>query len=93
MGVEGSRWIEGRVRRALPARLRAREGALLAALCVLALAEPLVFLVRYHPQGNVFFNRLAGDGMRTVRDRFEVDYWGLSYRARCTRSRSATRAS
>ncbi len=55
-------------------------GAISVALCLLVFAEPVSFMVRHHPYGNVFFNRLAGDGMRRVRDRFEMDYWGLSYR-------------
>lgn len=36
-----------------------------------------VFMVRYHPFQNVYFNFLAGK--ETTRD-FEADYWGLSYR-------------
>ena len=80
IAVEGARRVAGSLRRLLPAGLGARAGGLAGALCLLVFAEPLVFMVRYHPYGNVFFNRLAGDGMQTVRDRFEVDYWGLSYR-------------
>jgi hypothetical protein len=37
-------------------------------------------MIRYHPHENVFFNRLAGEGMEAARQRFELDYWGLSYR-------------
>jgi hypothetical protein len=67
-------WIRGR----LPDGLGA--AALTGALGLLVFAEPLAFMVRHHPHGNVFFNRLAGDGMQAVKDRFELDYWGLSYR-------------
>ncbi|NOY82773.1 MAG: hypothetical protein GXP31_17380 [Kiritimatiellaeota bacterium] len=38
------------------------------------------FMVRYHPYQNVYFNAIAGD-MRSVRRNFDMDYWGLSYRA------------
>lgn len=38
------------------------------------------FMVRYHPYQNVFFNAVAGS-MRSVRRNFDMDYWGLSYRA------------
>jgi hypothetical protein len=80
IAVEGAcriaEWVRGR----LPVGRGRLAGALAAAACLLVFAEPLLFMTRYHPYGNVFFNRLAGDGMRTVRDRFEVDYWGLSYR-------------
>jgi hypothetical protein len=52
-------------------------------LTVLVLAmgvfEPLWFLVRYYRYGTVYFNQLAGDPA-TIRQRFETDYWGLSYK-------------
>lgn len=56
-------------------------GGTVVTLCVLAvgLAEPLGFMARYHPDENVYFNQLAGDP-QTIRYRFEVDYWGLSYK-------------
>jgi hypothetical protein len=34
-------------------------------------------MVRAHPYQNVYFNALAG---KDIEHRFEVDYWGLSYR-------------
>jgi hypothetical protein len=37
-------------------------------------------MIENHPHEYVFFNRLAGDGMEAVKQRFELDYWGLSYR-------------
>jgi hypothetical protein len=73
----GARRIAGWIRERLPGPV---GRALLAALCVLVFAEPVAFLVRHHPHGNVFFNRLAGPDMRAVKERFELDYWGLSYR-------------
>ena len=80
IAVEGTKRIAAWVRGRLPARRGALAGALAGTACLLVFAEPLLFLARHHPYGNVFFNRLAGDGMQAVRDRFEVDYWGLSYR-------------
>ena len=38
------------------------------------------FMVRYHPYQNVYFNKLAGRNMNGVKNNFELDYWGLSYR-------------
>jgi len=38
------------------------------------------FMIKYHPFQNVYFNRLAGLDMKTVKTNFEVDYWGLSYK-------------
>jgi len=38
------------------------------------------FMIRNHPFQNVYFNRFAGKSMTEIRSRFEMDYWGLSYR-------------
>jgi hypothetical protein len=54
--------------------------SLLAALVVLNLAGVVYFMVKYHPYQNVYFNKLAGKNMKEIKKRFELDYWGLSYR-------------
>ena len=51
----------------------------LTGLIVIGLVEPVWFMVRQHPHENVYFNQLAGDPA-TLRYRFEMDYWGLSYK-------------
>jgi hypothetical protein len=51
---------------------------LCAGLCLLG---PVSFMIKHHPYQNVYFNRLAGKDMPTIKQRFELDYWGLSYRA------------
>lgn len=38
------------------------------------------FMIKYHPYQNVYFNRFAGPDMPEIKRRFELDYWGLSYR-------------
>jgi hypothetical protein len=43
------------------------------------LMEPLIFILQYHPYENVYFNVFAGDPS-TLRQNFEQDYWGLSYK-------------
>lgn len=48
-------------------------------ILTVGLAEPIGFMVRYHPYEYIYFNQLAGDPA-TIRDRFELDYWGLSYK-------------
>jgi hypothetical protein len=58
-----------------PIWLKILTGAILMA----GLLEPLVFMVQYHPFENVFFNVFAGDPL-TLRQNFEQDYWGLSYK-------------
>jgi hypothetical protein len=48
-------------------------------LILIGLSEPILFMARYHPFENVYFNFLAGNPA-TLRNRFELDYWGLSYK-------------
>jgi hypothetical protein len=50
-----------------------------SSLLLLGLIEPAWFMVHYHPFENVYFNVFAGDPS-TLRQRFEMDYWGLSYK-------------
>jgi hypothetical protein len=50
-----------------------------ALFMLIGLVEPILFMVRYHPHENVYFNVFAGDPS-TLRQRFELDYWGLSYK-------------
>jgi hypothetical protein len=51
----------------------------LATFTLLSLASTAFFMVRWHPLQNVYFNFLAGN-RATILTRFDVDYWGLSYR-------------
>ncbi|MFC1806776.1 hypothetical protein ACFL0T_00210 [Candidatus Omnitrophota bacterium] len=44
------------------------------------LSTTTYFMIRYHPFQNVYFNTLAGRDMSRVGERFELDYWGLSYK-------------
>ncbi len=46
-------------------------------VALLALGHSLLILIRYHPHQQVYFNGLAS---RDVERRFELDYWGLSFR-------------
>ena len=52
------------------------RGALAAAL-IIGLTVPIVQMVRLHPYQYVHFNQMA-DGASGARDRFMLDYWGLS---------------
>lgn len=56
-----------------------RVSAGLSCAIALNLFFVVSFMVRSHPLQNVYFNSLAGEP-REVHHRFEVDYWGLSYR-------------
>ena len=50
-----------------------------AGALVVALGLVLVKMVILHPYEVVFFNRLAG-GTRGAREKFELDYWGVSFK-------------
>jgi hypothetical protein len=57
--------------------------ALRAAISVFILfsfLSTVVSMIQSHPFQYVYFNILAGRDMQTVKDRFDLDYWGLSYR-------------
>ena len=45
---------------------------------MIALVEPLMFMVRNHPHEIVYFNAIAG-GPRGALGRFELDYWAHSF--------------
>jgi hypothetical protein len=46
---------------------------------LLSVGSTAGFMIVNHPHQNVYFNRLVG-GTGGVHERFELDYWGLSYR-------------
>ncbi|MFQ5953196.1 MAG: hypothetical protein ACE5JK_07315, partial [Candidatus Omnitrophota bacterium] len=50
-----------------------------AAAVAASLIGTSFFMVKYHPYQNVYFNPLIGN-MENAKDKFELDYWGLSYR-------------
>jgi hypothetical protein len=54
------------------------------ALFVLATVLPLTatawIMVRDHPHQYVYFNRLAGPSLEEIKQRYELDYWGVSCR-------------
>ncbi len=58
-------------------RRRGHLAAIAAAVFVIGIALPVVDMVRRHPYEYTSFNRLAG-GVRGARDRYMLDYWGLS---------------
>jgi hypothetical protein len=54
-------------------------GCILICLVLINVTSVLVFSVRYHPNQQVYFNCFAGSWQR-IKDRFEMDYWGVSYK-------------
>lgn len=62
---------------------RGRLRTLLTAVILIAagagIANTARIMIADHPYQNVYFNALAG-GIRGAEGRFDLDYWGLSYR-------------
>jgi len=50
-------------------------------IVIFSLISTTFFMVKYHPYQNVYFNILAGKNMSEAKNNFELDYWGLSYKA------------
>ena len=64
-------------------RLRGRACRISCAVCAVIISTCLIntswLITRDHPYQNVYFNLLTGN-MENAKDKFEMDYWGLSYR-------------
>jgi len=61
-------------------KIRYLVRGLLLAILLTDLSGTIYFMVRYHPFQNVYFNRIAGKDLAEIKKKFELDYWGLSYR-------------
>jgi len=53
---------------------------LFLAINVVGLIFIACFMMISHPYQHLYFNRLAGPDLEHVKNNFELDYWGLSYR-------------
>jgi hypothetical protein len=54
--------------------------AAFGAALLLSMGNTMYFMIKNHPHQNVYFNKLAGKDMKDIKNKFELDYWGLSYR-------------
>jgi hypothetical protein len=77
ISIQGMRTVAHQLSRVLHARVLIATGMI---ILTVGLLDPAVFMVRNHPNENVYFNRLAGENMTQVRQRYETDYWGLAYK-------------
>jgi len=64
----------------LSALWQSKLRALILVLTILTLISTGYDMVKNHPFENVYFNGLAGKDMQEVKTRFDLDYWGLSYK-------------
>jgi len=80
LALRGWRTLNERVDAALPEPRRAAGHGLLALALTLSLLFAGRDMVRLHPYEYLYFNRFAGSSMSAIKDRFEFDYWGMTYR-------------
>jgi len=45
----------------------------------LGLIHPVLFIIQNHPHEYVYFNQFAGQDYQEIKQKYETDYWGLSY--------------
>jgi len=53
----------------------------LAGVIMIGMIDPVSFMIRNHPNQNVYFNRLAGTNLVQAKSLYEMDYWGVSCNA------------
>lgn len=50
------------------------------AIVFIEIAMVIFWMYKNHPYQNVYFNTFLNNDMKRVKENFELDYWGLSYR-------------
>jgi hypothetical protein len=71
---EVDRWVRWAGRWCVPAR------PVFITVVLLVVGQTALVMIREHPFQNVYFNCLAGRDLTEIGRRFDLDYWGLSYR-------------
>jgi hypothetical protein len=47
---------------------------------LLTLSQTAFWMAKNHPYQNIYFNSLAGRNMQDIKNKFDLDFWGLSYK-------------
>jgi hypothetical protein len=80
LAAAGMETIDAHVTQYLGVARKRTGDAVLTVGLLLCLTPVVSFMVRNHPFEHVYFNRFAGSDMKEIKQRYELDYWGLSYR-------------
>ncbi len=51
-----------------------------AALILLSVGLTTLDMIQLHPYQGIYFNRIIAGGLKKASERYETDYWGMSYR-------------
>ena len=54
--------------------------AILAGMLLFGTGSVVSFMTEVHPYHNLYFNRLSGHSLGSIREHYELDFWGLTYR-------------
>lgn len=60
--------------------LHGRTRRIAQALCVAQVAATGWFIIQYHPYEYVYFNHLVSHAQESLRQRYDLEYWGVSYK-------------
>ncbi len=71
--------FKGIGRMSSPGKVKILNSAVAAAI-LLSACNVGYSVIKSHPYENVYFNFLAGRNGQEIKNNFELDYWGLSYR-------------
>ena len=77
--LDGFLFVNQFLRRRFSGRPRKFMLSAAGLLLMAGIFEPAWFMIRNHPYEGVYFSQLIG-GIRGAQDKFDLDYWGLSYR-------------
>ena len=56
------------------------RNGIIAIVLVIAITEPVIFIIKNHPVEMVYFNELPYARSEKLRPVYEMEYWGISYR-------------
>jgi hypothetical protein len=79
IGLLGIVYTLEAIRRRFEGGARRTAVALVAGALAVGIGSPIASMLAYHPFEHVYFNSLVG-GIAGADGRFDLDYWGLSYR-------------
>jgi hypothetical protein len=80
VSLNGIVGIQGLLRHYGPPSVLPAFHAAAILLVLVSLGVTTATMVKHHPYQNVYFNMFAGRNMAEIKMRYEMDYWGLSYR-------------
>lgn len=80
ISLYGLRWLWELIQRRACDYQKLMLHILIVLIVLFSLIDTLFTMKRIHPFQFVYFNQLAGRDMKEIQQRFDLDYWGLSYK-------------